>query len=127
MEEKKKGKYTEAFEKGIKRGNSVTDTRNVVGERLRLIRMQHGYTQREIAELANINPITYSGYENKISQPSLDAMCRIADVYNISLDYIAGRTDIADFTNSSVIKPDDDISVRLARLEEEVKKIRQNK
>lgn len=88
-----KEEYAEAFKKGKERGNAITEMRITVAERLRTIRMQHGYTQKDIADLANINQTTYSGYENKISQPTVAVLTRIADVYDVSLDYLAGRTD----------------------------------
>ena len=89
----KKEVYIDAWKKGVDRGQSLTETRETVSDKLRTLRDQYRYTQRQIAELANIDPTTYAGYENKISTPNLASLVRIADVYMVSLDYLAGRTD----------------------------------
>ena len=117
-------KYADAFKQGVERGNSITDTRRIVGDRLREIRMQRQLTQRDIADQANINPTTYSGYENKISQPTVAALVRIADVYNVSLDYLAGRTENIyglyvpdDFNASQQSNNEQELKERVAKLE----------
>lgn len=89
----KKEVYAEAWKKGVDRGHALTETRETVSDRLRVLRDQKRYTQKQVAELSNIDPTTYAGYENKISTPSLAGLVRIADVYEVSLDYLAGRTD----------------------------------
>lgn len=89
----KKEVYVEAWKKGVDRGHSLTETRETVSDKLRLLREQHRYTQKQVAELANIDPTTYAGYENKISTPAIAVLIRIADVYEISLDYLTGRTE----------------------------------
>ncbi len=99
------------------------ESRHAIAERLRAVRMQHGYSQKEIADLADINPTTYSGYENKISLPHINILIRLADAYQISLDYLVGRSE--KYTQSS--EKTDDLAKRLAAIEEEIKSIKENK
>ena len=50
--------------------------------------------QIELAKNLNIDQSTYSDYENgKINIP-IDQLNKIADFYNVSLDYLVGRDDV---------------------------------
>lgn len=126
-----KGKYAAAFQLGVDRGHSTTNTRRTVAEKLREIRMQRGLSQKDIAELANINQTTYSGYENKISQPTVAVLIRIADVYEVSLDYLAGRTDDINglYASNGIIETcssNGEIITRMAAIEEEMRRLKEN-
>lgn len=49
--------------------------------------------QRELAEMLNVSQTTYSRYESgELDIPSA-ALIKLADFYNVSVDYILGRTD----------------------------------
>ena len=60
--------------------------------KLKELRKQNKITQEEIAKHLNITQVTYGRYELGTSEPSLETLCKIADYYNTSLDYIVGRT-----------------------------------
>ena len=62
---------------------------------LKTIRKQTNKTQEEIARLLNTSQTTYSKYEAGIHEPNLETLCKLADYYNVSLDYLIGR----DFKN----------------------------
>ena len=62
---------------------------------LKILRKQAGLTQGEVAKLINVNQRTYSGYETKFSEPNIETLIKLADYYNVSLDYLVGR----EFTN----------------------------
>ena len=50
--------------------------------------------QIELAKYLNIDQSTYSDYENgKINIP-IEQLIKIADFYNVSLDYLVGRSDV---------------------------------
>ena len=62
-------------------------------ERIRDLREDHDLTQSEMAELLGVKQTTYSKYElGKILVP-VDILIRLADFYQVSLDYLAGRSD----------------------------------
>ena len=64
-------------------------------KRIRDLREDNDYSQVEIAEYLNIKQTTYSKYElGKINVP-LEALIKLADFYNTSLDYIVGRNNEA--------------------------------
>ena len=60
-------------------------------DRLRNARQRLGYTQRQVAEKAQINIASYSAYENDKSIPPLDIALRIADALETSLEVLCGR------------------------------------
>ncbi|MCD7871818.1 MAG: helix-turn-helix domain-containing protein [Clostridiales bacterium] len=61
--------------------------------RIRDLREDQDLKQRDLAAYLMIDQSTYSDYENgKINIP-LDMLIKLADYYNVSLDYITGRSD----------------------------------
>jgi XRE family transcriptional regulator, master regulator for biofilm formation len=65
-----------------------------LGERIHMIRRRRGLTSKELAARVGTGRTTISRLENN-SKPavSLDVVVRIAQVLEISLDYLTGRKD----------------------------------
>lgn len=63
----------------------------IVGRILRYLRTREKLTQKEIAEKLGIVHQTYSGYETGNHEPSIEILLKLADFYNISMDFITGR------------------------------------
>ncbi|MDE6441806.1 MAG: helix-turn-helix transcriptional regulator [Clostridia bacterium] len=61
--------------------------------RLKELRVEHGYTQNEIAEKLNIKQNTYSQYESGVREIPLGSLVRLATLYDTSVDYILYVTD----------------------------------
>lgn len=60
---------------------------------LRYYREQAGYkTAKEFADILNIPYNTYTAYENQKREPKLEMLIKIADLLNVSLDNLVGRT-----------------------------------
>ena len=62
-------------------------------ENIRNLRIDHNYTQKQIAELLHVSQNTYSQYEIGVLNYPIDVLCRLADLYQVSVDYLLGRTD----------------------------------
>lgn len=62
-----------------------------IAERLRLIRTEHNLKQDDIARVLGIDRSAYSGYEIGRTRISVRNLCRLADIYNISLSALIGR------------------------------------
>ena len=62
-------------------------------KRIRELREDHDLTQKYMAHYLNVIQRTYSRYERgeRIIPP--DVLCKIADFYNVSVDYLLERTD----------------------------------
>lgn len=64
-----------------------------MGEKLRQLRQEKGMTLKEVASVLNINLMTYAHYEHGDREPSIDMLRRLCDFYDVSADYLIGRTD----------------------------------
>lgn len=61
--------------------------------RLKSMRKKTKLTQEEIAERFGVARSTYSGYETGNAEPDLITLNKIADYFQVSTDYLLGRTD----------------------------------
>lgn len=63
--------------------------------RIKNLREDNDLTQKQLSEFLNISQVAYSYYElNKRSIP-LELLCKLADFYNTSVDYLLYRTNDA--------------------------------
>ena len=60
-------------------------------ERLLALRKEFEYTQRQISEMLGISQPSYIRYENGTAQPTLQNLVKIADIFDVSVDYLLGR------------------------------------
>ena len=67
--------------------------RDILSSRLKACRIKKGLTQCEVAIQCDITEKTYQNYELMTREPKLEIMIRIADFFDVSLDYLVGRTD----------------------------------
>lgn len=65
---------------------------NELNIKLKTLRKEHGYTQEQIADILNLTRSSIANYENGINEPSISILVAIADLYNVSLDWLTGRT-----------------------------------
>lgn len=96
----------------------------MIGERLKKLRKSRGFEAQYIAKLLNVAKSTYSGYENNKSVPNYETLKKLADIFNVSTDYLLGRTDIE---NVAIIEGDEipkelkDIGVEYLEVSKELK------
>ena len=57
------------------------------------LRKLNHLTQRQMAERLGIAQPSYIRYENGKAEPTLENLVKIADIFDVSLDYIFCRTD----------------------------------
>ena len=60
--------------------------------RLKEIREDRDYNQTQIAKILHTTQQQYSKYELGIQLIPIDRLDKLADFYNLSIDYIVGRT-----------------------------------
>lgn len=65
----------------------------ILGERLKELREEQGYTQRQIADILGVNSVTYLHYEKEQREPPLSLIVDIAVFYGVSVDYLLGLKD----------------------------------
>ena len=61
-------------------------------ENIRSLRIDHGYTQKQIGEYLGISQNTYSQYEIGILNYPVDVIIKLAQFYGVSTDYLLGLT-----------------------------------
>lgn len=63
------------------------------GNRFRELRLRDKYTHETLAQALNIGIRMVAKYEAEEADPSSDVISRMAEVFNVSTDYLLGRTD----------------------------------
>ncbi|MBQ8546336.1 MAG: helix-turn-helix transcriptional regulator [Clostridia bacterium] len=61
--------------------------------RLKLLRKQRGISQLKLAMDLNMNQNSISRYENEERQADYQTLILFADYFDVSIDYLLGRTD----------------------------------
>lgn len=69
-------------------------------ERLKTLRLEANLTQNDVSQQFGISQPTYSNWEKGEKQPSPDKYPKIAEFYNVSVDYLMG---ISDYRNPDEI------------------------
>ena len=62
-------------------------------QRIRHLREDKDLSQQTIADFLNIQQRTYSRYETGEREPGIDELINIANYFNVSVDYLIGRTE----------------------------------
>jgi transcriptional regulator with XRE-family HTH domain len=65
----------------------------MLGERLKQLRADKGLTQQELSDLFKIPRGTYAHYEIGKREPDNATLAQFADFFNVTTDYLLGRTD----------------------------------
>lgn len=60
-------------------------------DRLRNLRKNFKKTQQQVASLLGITQQAYAAYENDVSHPPKDVLEKLADYFDVSVDYLLGR------------------------------------
>lgn len=72
-------------------------------QRIRDLREDNDLTQNELCKKLYMHKTTYTNYEQGKHTVPLDFAVTLADFYNVSLDYIAGRTNISSVNKNDFI------------------------
>lgn len=66
----------------------------MIGKRIKSLRIAKNLLQTDLAEQLNLSQQTISLYESDKRQPDYQTLQNIADFFNVSVDYLLGRTNI---------------------------------
>ncbi|MBA4536394.1 helix-turn-helix transcriptional regulator [Bacillus aquiflavi] len=72
----------------------------MLGERLKELRLERKLTQEQLGKGINVTKVSISGYENGNRTPDTETLQKIADYFNVSTDYLLGRSDNRSRVNS---------------------------
>ena len=76
--------------------------------RLEELRTEKKLTKKEVAAFLKINQSTYGKYELGKREPDYDTLTKLAELFCVSTDYLLGRTDIKNPTESIAAHHDGD-------------------
>ena len=62
-------------------------------ERLIFLRKSKGLTQKQVYEAIGMSALGYQRYEYGSREPAFQQLISLADYFNVSLDYLVGRSD----------------------------------
>ena len=59
--------------------------------KLQELRKERKISQQELANELNINVMTYNNWEKEKREPNIETLIKLADFYNVTIDYLIGR------------------------------------
>lgn len=66
----------------------------MIGDKLKLLRTEKSLSQEEVATICKTSRQAYSTWERNEFEPSIDAIYILSDYYNVSIDYLFGKTEV---------------------------------
>lgn len=66
---------------------------STLSARLIELRKEKGLTQKNLADFLGIAPVSWQRFEYGSSKPKLENIITLADFFDVSIDYLVGRTD----------------------------------
>lgn len=63
----------------------------MLNERIKELRFVKGISQVDLAKRLNVSKQSVSNWENDNIQPSIEVLIKLADIFNVSTDYLLGR------------------------------------
>lgn len=68
-------------------------SKEIFSDRLKSLRTQKQLKQSELAEIIGVRNTAVSMMESGERGPSVEVLCALADYFDVSLDYLVGRSD----------------------------------
>lgn len=76
---------------------------SIFAKRIRRLRLDRDLSVSDVAIGTKLSLTAISGYEDGTQIPKMDSLIKIADFFNVSLDFLAGRTDLRRLPNNQDI------------------------
>ena len=74
--------------------------------KLRELREKENYTQVALAEKLGVTSQTILNWENGIYEPNISQLCKLADIFNVSIDYLVERKEKGSIVNECITELD---------------------
>lgn len=68
---------------------------------LKKLRNERGISQRDLADIIMVSQQSINKYENHNVEPDIDTLIKMADYFDVSLDYLVGREFNASYLNNN--------------------------
>ena len=73
--------------------------KGVYMNRIKILREELGLTQKELSNKLNLSEGSISLYEKEDRKPSLEVLLKLSEIFNCSIDYILGKSDIRNLSD----------------------------
>lgn len=84
---------------------------SVLNKRLKMLRIEKGLTQEQVAKDLGTTKVSIGRYENGTREPKSEMLEAISNYYNVSIDYLFGKTDL----KNNLLNKDNDTFLDLAQ------------
>lgn len=61
--------------------------------RIKELRLEKGLRQKDVADMLGVSPQSLCNYENWVNKPEPEMLMRLADIFEVSIDYLLCRSD----------------------------------
>lgn len=79
-----------------------------LGYKIKLLRKENGLTQLELGDKLGLSKANISKYESNVHEPSIETLNKLSDIFNVSVDYLLGRTNIRNHVDTFAAHTDDE-------------------
>ena len=93
----------------------------MLSEKIKELRLARGLSQVELAKKLSVTKQTVSNWENDNILPSIDMLTKLADYFNVSCDFILGRTP-SSYLSTDGLSPEEVAHISL--LIDDIKKLK---
>jgi transcriptional regulator with XRE-family HTH domain len=88
-----------------------------IGEKITRLRKQHNLSQQELAKKIGASRTIIGNYERNTNTPSIEVLIRLANIFNVSVDFLIGEGELSSY-DKDLLKRIEDIE----KLDPETKK-----
>ena len=81
----------------------------MIGQKIRDLRKQKRMSQTELAKSAGVSQTTVTAWETGKAEPSSSAVSKLADIFNVTTDYLLGCPNKQETKKDDVELSDDDV------------------
>ncbi len=78
-----------------------------IGERITQLRKQQQLSQEELAKRVDVSRTIIGNYERNTNSPSIEILLKIAKVFNVSVDYLIGESNLSSFDKDALKRIED--------------------
>lgn len=83
-----------------------------VGERIQDLRKKKGYSQEKLAEYLNMSRQAVAKWEQNICEPNLDCLAKMADLFEVDLDYLIRGKDSEGLKTDNVVREKETVIIK---------------
>lgn len=99
------------------------------GNILKKLRQDYDFTQEDLAKKINTSRSNIANYENDKNMPSIDVLNKLSEIFNCSIDYLLGKSNVRNTSTIDFSK--DELHIALSAedtgyISEDVKKAIEN-